>query len=269
MLARSLVTLTLLIPSSALAGFDPESYTSDATLFSDLPVQDFQTLAPTWGGSYLEEAPLLVDDLAYWGNLWPSTSFCIPTMDSGGVCGGSNVYLASAVDLHIVPMVPIDRIGFRFASQGSEFWFEVALSDGSVRAFAVNSSGVNQWGSPNSVSGFFGYGTGDAALTIEQLWLHAPDGGIDDIRYGVATTTGTCDELEAMIRALALDRGIERSFIAKVEASDRLIEGSRIAAAIQVLDALIAEIGAQAGVHLDAADAEALGACVAARRDTL
>lgn len=272
MFLRSLVALVVSVTTSsaALASFDPESYTTDASLFADLVVQDYQTLSPTWWSEYTESDPLVVDDLAYWGYVWPANDWCIPGMDDGGYsCGGTNVYLASAVDLHIQPQVPIDRIGFRFGSQGGNFFFVVTLSDGSQRTFEYVSDTVDPWGNPYQATGFFGYGTGDASLTIDHIYLYAADGGIDDIRYGVAGPSGACDDLEAAIFALNLDRGIERSLIAKAESADGAAVRGQPEVAKRVLEALIAEIGAQSGGHIDPADAETLIACVQARTDAL
>lgn len=268
MLLETLAALSVLAPSAAFASFDPTAYTTDATLFSDLSVQDFQSFTPSYWTDYPETAPLVIDDLAYWGTLWPDNGWCIPGMDSGPYCGGTNVYLASAVDIHIVPLVPIDRIGFRYGTQGSTFTFEVTLSDGSVHTFFVSgSTDASGWSNP--ATGFFGYGTGDASLTLEHIHLQAMDGGIDDMRYGVVQSAGACDDLAAAIRALALPAGIERSLVAKVEASERLLERGQLDAAIHLLEALLAELDAQSGVHVDPADADALAACVEARIDEL
>lgn len=267
MLLKTLAALSVLAPSAAFASFDPTAYTTDATLFSDLSVQDFQSFTPSFWTDHPEAAPLVIDDLAYWGTLWPDNGWCIPGMDSGPYCGGTNVYLASAVDMHIVPLVPIDRIGFRYGTQGSTFTFEVTLSDGSVHTFFVT-SGANEYDWSNPATGFFGYGTGDASLTIEHIHLQAMDGGIDDMRYGVAQSAGGCD-LAAAIRALGLAPGIERSLVAKVEASERLIEGGQNDDAIHLLEALLAELDAQSGNHLAPDDADALAACVEARIDDL
>ena len=270
MLLRAALALAFVLPTAtASAQLAPDGWSSDESLFSDLTVQDFQSLTPGYWSSYTEAAPLIVDDLAYWGTLWPATDWCIPSMDSSPPCGGSNIYLASAVDLHVDPLVPIDRVAFRYASQGSDFWVDVALSDGTTRTFQLQSTDYNAWGSLVPVTGFFGYGTGDPALTIEHVWLYAADGGIDDVRYGVVATSGACDDLEAAVRALALAKGTENSLLAKVEAADKQEERGNLGAAINVLTALIHELEAQAGKNVPAAAAADLIACVQARIDAL
>lgn len=270
MLLRAAIMLALVLPTAtAAAQLGPDTWSSDEALFSDLAVQDFQSLTPGYWSTYTPDAPLVVDDLAYWGTLWPATDWCIPSMDSSPPCGGSNVYLASAVDLHLDPLMPVDRVGFRYASQGSDFWIEVGLSDGTTRTFHLQSTEYNAWGSLVPVNGFFGYGTGDPALTIEHVWLYSADGGIDDVRYGVVATTGACDDLEAAIRALTLPKGTETSLLAKVEAADKQEERGNLGAAVNVLTALIHELDAQAGQNVPAAAAADLIACVQARIDAL
>lgn len=268
MLRHALIAAAMLAPSSALA-FEPESFTSDPSLFADLTVQDFQSLTPTYWTTWTESAPLVIDELAYWGEVWPDNTWCIPTMDTSPYCGGTNVYLASAVNLTIEPLVPIDRIGFRFASQGPDFSFEVELSDGSVRTFHVQGDYIPEWGFNGPATGFFGYGTGDSSLTITRIHLSAADGAIDDIRYGVAASTGSCDDLEGAIRELGLSRGLEQSLLAKAEAADRAIERGNLAAARGVLWALIHELEAQRNKAIAAADADDLIECIEARLDDL
>lgn len=263
-LVRSLFAAALLVPAHA-AAFDPSTWTDDPALFADLSVQDFQAFTPTWVGSgYAEENPLVVDDLAYWGGVEITNNFCIPGMDSGGVCGGANVYMASSGSLHIGPLAPVDRIAFDFGSQSHELFIDIELSDGSVYTFVLQSTTMGEWG-PAPVRGFFGYGTGDAALTIEHVHIYWADSGIDNVRYGVAMATGACDDLESAIRDLGLARGLENSLLAKVEAADRMLDRGNITAGIQILQALMQEIGAQRGKAIAASDADALLACIAER----
>jgi hypothetical protein len=264
MIRYALVAAAVLAPNSALA-FEPESFTNDPSLFGDLAVQDFQSLPPSYWSGIDATDPLVIDDLAYWGDVWADNGWCIPTMDTLPTCGGSNMYLASAVNLHIEPLVPIDRIGFRFASQGPEFYFEIELSDGTTRTFHIEGAFIPEWGMNGPATGFFGYGTGDASLTITHIHLYAADGGIDDIRYGVAATTGICDDLEGAILALGLARGPEQSLLAKAEAADRAIARVNVAASRGVLEALIHALEAQRGKAIPAADADALIDCVEAR----
>jgi len=259
MLSRFLIAASILAPTPALA-FDTESWTNDPSVFGDLAVEDFQWMSPGYTSAYTESSPLVVGDLAYWGAVWPDNGWCIPTMDSNPSCGGTNRYLASAVDLSIEPLVPVDRIGFRFGSQGHYFHFEVELSDGSTRTFSIDEG---EWG--GQATGFFGYGTGDASLTITRIHLSAADGGIDDIRYGLVATTGTCDDLDAAIRDLALHRGLENSLLTKVEAADRAIERGQTRASIGILEALVHELSAQRSKAITAEDADELIACVEAR----
>ncbi|MCC6625181.1 MAG: hypothetical protein IT385_28295 [Deltaproteobacteria bacterium] len=267
-LSLAVPALFVLASGPALA-FDPDSEVADPAVFSDLVVQDYQALVPGNWVDYTADAPLVVDDLAYWGNVWPTNGWCIPGMDSSPPCGGTNVYLASAMDLHITPLVPIDRIGFDYGTQSNWVTFDVVLSDGSTRTFDRVNTTPGPWGSYMPAVGFFGYGTGDPALTIVEVYVTGADGGIDDMRYGVAATVNACDDLEAMVRDLGLGGGIERSLLAKIEAADRQIERGAGHVAANLLGALIAEIEAQRGKAIAADDADDLVACVEARIDSL
>ena len=196
----SLILATFVLASgshaSAQALCDPESFSTIEADFAELTADDFEDLQPTldWTGNTLARS-----EVFYYGDFAPATSWCIPGMDGDIVvepwsysCGGDNVYLATAMDLHLEPTVPSDVVGFRYGTQGPAVGIQVTLSDGSVRSFTMTDGPTNPWGSV-MVLGFFGYCTGDPSLTVVDVHVTGADGGIDDVRAG---TFETCEDLD-------------------------------------------------------------------------
>jgi hypothetical protein len=257
----------LLALSSAFAqeACDPATYSEDPAAFADLAVQDFESLAETpmdWSGT----STLVIDDLEYSGIAWITNDWCIPGMDSA-VCGGDNQYLASPVDLTITPLEPTSRIGFRYGSQGDWMDVTVTLSDGSVQSFTLDGDGsyVSSYPGYEPAVGFFGYCAGD--LTITSIHLSAGDGGIDDVRVGLADAPDpepTCDAdgLEAQIVGLGLDVGLENALLSKLDAAEAALDRDRTVAAVAILHAMAFSIEAQAGKALTFAEADALISCI-------
>lgn len=259
-----MLTSLLLVLSSALAQdtCDPTTWSEDPAAFADLAVQDFESHAPTtsdWSGT----DSLVIDGLEYSGTAWITNGWCIPGMDTSG-CGGDNQYLASPVDLTITPLEPTSRIGFRYGSQGDWFDITVTLSDGSVQSFTLDGDG--SYASPYSgyepAVGFFGYCAGD--LTITSIHMSAGDGGIDDVRIGLADVAPTCDAdgIEGQILDLGIDTGVETALLQKLAAAQAALGRGQETPTIAILHAMILSIEAQAGQAIDAAAADALIACI-------
>lgn len=159
-------------PLRAGSTCDPTTYTDDDAQFADLAVNDFQSEALGSWSKLPESSPMIIDDLGYWGGLWFTTGWCIPGMDSDYPgCGGTNVYLATPMDLHIAPQAPTERVGFRWGTQGQNIDIVVTLDDGTVYSF-----------SPKGQTDFFGY---CSPTPIADIHITGPDGGIDDVRYGL------------------------------------------------------------------------------------
>lgn len=209
-----LATLAWAGTAAAQAPCDPESVITDESLFADLAADDFQDMAPGWAP--YDDQSMARSGMLYYGNLAAANGWCIPGMDSDIVvdpwsyaCGGDNVYIATAMDLHMEPTTPSDVVGFRYGTQGQIVNVEVTLSDGSVRTFAMTDGPTNPWGSV-MVMGFFGYCTGDPALTVSHIHVTGFDGGVDDVRVGtfqtcedadgdgVTTCDGDCDDTDPL-----------------------------------------------------------------------
>ena len=163
--------------AQAGATCDPTTYTEDPTdaRFASLVINDFQDQKGSSAGGWdIPEADaMVIDDLGYWGSGWFTNTWCIPGMDSNAPgCGGENIYLATAMDLHISPTAEADRLGFRWGTQGQKVSITVTLADDSTHTFQ-----------PTGQTAFFGY---CAPGPIRDIHITGPDGGIDDIRYGLA-----------------------------------------------------------------------------------
>ena len=255
----SMFLTALSLAGPAVAG----TWTENEADFDHLDIEDFQTQTPADWTYYDQLAPLVIGDLAYWGYVWPDTDWCIPSMDSAPPCGGTNIYLASAVDVTIEPQVPINQIGFAYGTQFDWWTATVVLDDGSVEQYDLLGTG----GPFTPITGFLGY-TADEGRTIVSYHHAAFDGGIDDIRVGVVGP-GVCDSIDSAILDLGLQQGIENSLLAKVEAADRAEQNGQPDVAQNILSALLAEIDGLVGTHLTQEQADALLACVQARLDEL
>ncbi len=196
-LASTIVSASLLSLTSfgaaAQTACDPTAFSTDPAGFSDMAVEDFQSFVPdlsSWQSPYTAESPLvLFDALMLYGDVRPLTNWCIPGMDSdwyASSCGGTNVYMASAVDLTLEPLVPTTRIAFDYGTQAQALWAEIELSDGSVVELVLDEQQPTRWGGTVAY-GFFGYCSGSPELTIVSLHLTGFDGGIDNLRVGTAT----------------------------------------------------------------------------------
>ncbi len=169
------IALLLSAPAHAQAVCGDWNYNTDPAGFASLPVSDFQDLAPqpSPASGYTDAAPFVHDGVGYWTDWWPTNSWCIPGMDSAPPCGGDNVYLANPWQLHFAPQTPSDAIGFDWGTQGQSVDITVHTSDGQWR-----------WFGPAGQSGFFGYCTGDPAITVLEVVLESADGGLDNVRVG-------------------------------------------------------------------------------------
>lgn len=177
---------------------DPATFSADPADFAHLEVEDFQSfeVPQSWVYPYTAASPLMVDELSIYGEMLPSTGWCIPGMDSdwyASSCGGTNVYMASSVNLTIEPLVPTTQVAFDYGTQGAEIVAAVTLSDGSVEELVLDEQHPNRWGS-TSTFGFFGYCTGSPDLTIVSIHLSGADGGIDNVRHG--TSAPACDDAD-------------------------------------------------------------------------
>jgi hypothetical protein len=246
------VTLALAASAVAHAGFSQEPVD-----FADVPIEDFQGLTTVWSGSYTKADPLVVGDVSYWGDVWASNGWCIPGMDSAPPCGGDNIYLASALNVHIVPPVGTSALGFQVGSQGPVVEVFVTLVDGSTDHLTVVGTEPNGWGGTVVVD-FVGYVSDGAA--IEEIYVTGRDGGIDNVQLGFAS--GSCDDLVGVIEAFELETGIENSLLAKLRAAERSIARGKPDVAVNQLQALLAELNAQRDNQIDAGAADQLSDCI-------
>lgn len=260
---RLLALAILSAPGLASAG----TWTTNEADFDHLPAEDFQSQPLSYWSAVDEASQVVVGDVGYWGMVWAASGWCIPGMDSSPPCGGSNVYLASAIDLHVVPQEPSNQLGYRIGTQGSEWHAAVTLDDGTVETVDLVSTTPNSWGGLEPVTGFLGY-TADDGRTIVEIYNWGADGGIDDVRVGIAGP-GACDSLEQTILDLGFQQGIENSLLAKVEAADRAELRGQNDRALQMLSALTHEVEAQVGSHLTQDQADEILACVQVRIDSL
>ncbi len=244
---------------------DINNYSNDPADYSDLFIYDLQDYEETNSGWYGTDF-VQVGDLDITGSAWITTSWCIPNMDDNA-CGGENLYIASGVDMTISPQLPVNRIGFDYGSQGSEFNFQVTLSNGTI--IDLVHPGPGGWGGPPA-TGFFGYCTGDPEITIVSIYLTAFDGGIDNLRYGIAGG-GDCtlEDLGQTITDLALNHGIEKSLLAQLTVIKSAIEKNNLSAAMGILEAMINHIEAQSGKKIPVEAAESLIECLQSIIDSL
>lgn len=263
---KSLVTLALALltfPTLAAAQpCSPDTWTSDPAGFEHLEVEDFQAYPLGNWANVPESDPVVVGSAGLWGSLWATTGWCIPGMDNGGTCGGDNVYLASAVDLHITPVEPFSQIGFRYGTQGQNFYIEITLSDGSVHLFNPQQLHPNGWGG-NENYGFFGYCTGDDSLTIEYVQMWGGDGGIDDLRTGDSGTGGcSLDDLAQTITDLGLGQNKAHPLVQKVAQTQMMLAKDKPCQAINALDQLAHKVIQWRAKFIPTADADALLECI-------
>lgn len=248
--AHLLFATLCILPNLASAQVcGPDTWIDDPVAFEHLAVEDFQAF-PLGGWSNVTPTdPIVASGAHLWGMVWADSSWCIPGMDSGGSCGGDNVYLASAVDLHIEPQAPSTQIGFRYGTQGNTFSVEITLSDGSVRVFNPDQLNPTPWGG-QQVYGFFGYCTGEPGLTIAHVHLSAADGGIDDLRVGNAASTcspedgelcADCDfdSLRETIDGLSAPQNKRDQLLHKVDKAQDMLADGKTHQAKQFLGQLI------------------------------
>ncbi|MFT5430643.1 MAG: hypothetical protein ACI9OJ_001319 [Myxococcota bacterium] len=250
-----------------------DSFTLDPTEFEHLAVEDFQGFALDNWNAVTEADPIVAAGAAIWGMVWPTNGWCIPGMDNGGSCGGTNIYLASAIDLHVEPLSAVSQIGFRYGTQGQDFHILLTLSDGSEHHFTPEDLHTNAWGGQNNY-GFFGYCTGDDTLTISHVYMWGADGGIDDLRLGnpVPECTdnnndGVCDicsidQLRAEIEALPLPGQSYHSLTNSLDKTTAMLEKGKVAKAIKALEQLASKITKWSGKHIEHETADALLDCI-------
>lgn len=173
-----LILLSLaVVPTLASAA---PAVTFDEADFAGLDVEDLQD--DLIQGPNLDEADAVVlGEYRFWSSFFIATDWCIPGMDSAPPCGGTNRYLASPLDLHVGTVTPQERLGFRFGTQGPNVTFLVTLSDASTHSFT----------SPGQ-TGFFGVDASPDGLTVASIHVTGADGGIDDLRTGVAGEPEEC-----------------------------------------------------------------------------
>lgn len=252
------VLLVLMIGNSYGQGTcDVNSYSSDPATFADLvnyDLQEYSLGTSTWDGTDY----IAVGDLSITGIAWIANGWCIPNMDSNYPgCGGSNLYIASAIDMTILPQTPINRIGFDYGSQSNSITFEVTLSDGSVIVLSDYNSDYTP------ATGFFGYCTGNTDLTITSIHLSGADGGIDNLRYGtVGGNDCSIDNLGQKIIDFNLHQGITQSLLAQLGAATNAINRGNTEAAISILGAMVNHIEAQRGKKIPTDVADELLQCL-------
>lgn len=168
-----LVAILLAASSAHAQSCGGATYNTDAALFAGLAGSDFQNLAVgTQSRGHTEASPYVFEGVAYWPDFWVTNSFCIPGMDSG-VCGGTNNYLGNFWQTWLAPTAASDAFGFRWGTQGSSATITVHTSDGASYPFVVNGQ-----------TGFFGYCTGNASVSVTKVLIESADGGIDDVVWG-------------------------------------------------------------------------------------
>ncbi len=260
---KKIVTILGLIALMTHAGVAQEhcdhmAYQSDPTGFADLAVEDFQSYSlstSTWDGTDV----IAVGDINLTGTGWIDSGWCIPNMDSNYPgCGGTNLYVATPVDLFIEPQVAIDRIGFDYGTQGNVFYFDVLLSDSNTVSFVHENS---DW---TSATGFFGYCTGSEELSIVSIHLTGFDGGIDNVRYGTTGTVGSCssESLEQTILDMHLHIGMEKSLLTQLRVALSSLESGDLETAQSILGAMRNHIEAQSGKKLSEEQAQILLECI-------
>ncbi len=162
-------------PSVGPAGCVPDTYITDASVFSGQPIEDYEddALATIFG--LTEASPQVTDGVRYWPSYWINDGWAVSNLNGRR--------LAVAGQLHVAPVASSTSVGFRWGNQSSSGRVELRLSDGSLRSYDLtsqNPAGSGQFG------GFFGYCTGDAGLTVDEVVLNPGiDGSIDELQFDV------------------------------------------------------------------------------------